>query len=406
MKKRISMLLAIIMAFALVSGCSSPAPAPTPTPSPAPSAPTPAPTPAPPQKFDGQVTFGVVAPMTGTNKMVGEYVVNGAKLAAQDINASGGINGKELVLKFEDEVDNIQASVNAMTKMMSYPEVVSFFGSTYSANCIAASPTVLEKKIPMFAGGSSANIPKEKNPYLWQVRMTDDQSGVLMAKAATEILKMKNPAILFSTESFGTGLKDQTVSALKALGVTVDEKNIYGFVVEEKNFTPLISQIQNSKADGLIAIGHQMPAAVICQQVAASGLDMPMLGSSSWSSPVCRVNAGPSANGWYSVADFTVEVTTPEGQAFVKSYNDAYKAEADMPAAAAYDSIMVFKKACEIAKTTEDKEAINNALKEIKDLPGVMNEYSYFENHCFAKGQFLTFNEGGKALMKEAVKSR
>ncbi|HCA29396.1 MAG TPA: hypothetical protein DEP23_07450, partial [Ruminococcaceae bacterium] len=90
--------------------------------------------------------------------------------------------------------------------------------------------------------------------------MTDDQSGILLAKAATENLGMKNPAILYSTESFGTGLKDQTLAALKNLGIEVPEKNLFGFVVDEKNFTPLITQIQNSGCDGLIAIGHQMPA--------------------------------------------------------------------------------------------------------------------------------------------------
>ena len=104
------------------------------------------------QTLDGSVTFGVVAPITGTNKMVGEYVKNGAEMAAKEINENGGILGKELKLVFEDEVDNLQASVNAMTKIMNYDEVVAFFGSTYSGNCIAASPVVLEKKIAMFAG--------------------------------------------------------------------------------------------------------------------------------------------------------------------------------------------------------------------------------------------------------------
>lgn len=356
--------------------------------------------------FDGSVTFGVVAPITGTNKMVGEYVVNGAKLALKEINDAGGINGKELKLVFEDEVDNQQASVNAMVKIMNYPDVVSFFGSTYSANCIAASPNVREKKIPMFAGGSSANIPKDANPYVWQARMTDDQSGMLLAKAATQNLEMKNPAILYSTESFGTGLRDQTVKALKKLGITVPEKNQFGYVNDEKNFAPMIAQIQNSGADGLIAIGNQMPAAVICQQIDASGLDMPMIGSSSWASAVCRQNAGASADGWYGVADWTVEVTTEEGKKFAQTYKDTYKADSDMPAVAAYDSIMLFKKACEIAKTTTDKEAINNALKEIKDYKGAMSTYTYAENHCFSTSQFLTLNKNGLATMIDTVKTR
>ncbi len=407
MRKSRLLVLILVVAMTVLSGCGNSAPT-TPSNSSVPptSSPDTSPSASPSTPLNGVVTFGVVAPITGTNKMVGEYVKNGAELAAEHINANGGILGKELKLVFEDEVDNLQASVNAMTKIMNYPDVVSFFGSTYSSNCIAVSPIVLEKQIPMFAGGSSANIPLENNPYVWQARMTDDQSGILLAKAATENLKMKNPAILYSTESFGTGLKDQTLAALKDLGIEVPEKNLYGFVLDEKNFTPLLTQIQNSDVDGLIAIAHQMPAALICQQIETTGLDIPLLGSSSWASAVCRTNAGDSANGWNAVADWTVEVSTDEGKSFAQAYYDKYKADSDMPAVTVYDSIMLFKEACEIANTTTDKEAINKALEQIKDFKGAMSTYTYSENHCFSTSQFLTINKEGKAVMVDTVKTR
>lgn len=397
---KIKKIITLVLAATMVIGMTACA---------APKVETPAATPGtttnepPKATFDGSVTFGVVAPITGTNKMVGEYVKNGAELAVKEINASGGILGKELKIVYEDEVDNLQASVNAMSKIMNYPEVVAFFGSTYSQNVIAAAPVVMEKKITMFAGGSSANIPKQNNPYIWQARMTDDQSGKLLAKAATQNLGMKNPAILYSTDSFGTGLKDQTLGALKELGIEVSESNQYGFATDEKNYTPLISRIQNSDADGIIAIANQMPAALISQQVEASGLDLPLLGSSSWASAVARTNAGASINGWNAVADWTVEVSTESGIKFEKAYEAAYGKESDMPAVTAYDSIMLFKKASEIAKTTTDKEAINNALKEIKDYPGAMSTYTAAENRCFSTSQFLTLNVDGKATMVDTV---
>jgi len=405
------LVLVIVMSVFLI-GCASTPPAPAPA-APAPAAPTPAPAPAPtpspapavpvvPQ-FDGTITFGVVAAMTGVNSMVGEFVVNGANLAAKHINEAGGINGKELKLVFEDEVDNLQASVNATTRIINNPDVVALFGSTFSSNVIAASPLVQEKRITMFAGGSSANIPKQNNPYIWQVRMTDDYSGALMAQAAIETLNMTNPAILFTTDSFGTGLRDQTLAALQARGIEVPANQIFGFTAEERNFAPLLTQIQNSDADGLIAIAHQMTAALICQQVEAAGLDIPLLGSSSWASAVTRTNAGASANGWHAVADWTVEVTTPEGRAFAKAYLEEFGTESDMPAVTVYDSIMLFKEASEIANTTTDREAINNALKQIRDFRGAMSTYTYHDNRGFSTSQFLTLNQDGRATMVDIV---
>lgn len=417
MKKRAFFAIVLAVALVVMPACSTTAPEPpsssAPT-SPAPASSAPASSAASSEQsstadagsFDGTVTFGVVAPMTGTNIMVGDYVVNGAKMAAKHINENGGILGKELKLVFEDEVDNLQASVNAMTKIMEYEEVVAFFGSTYSSYCIGVSPAVLEKKIPMFAGGSSANIPKENNPYVWQVRMTDDQTGKLVAKALTEVLGAKNPAIMFVSDSFGQGLQEQTVAALAELGITVPESNLYGYASEEVNYSPLITQIQNSDVDSVFAISHQMPAAIICQQVDAAGLDIPKIGSSSYASVVCRENAGTASDDWYSITDWTVNVTTDAGKAFASAYLEEYGMESDMPAVTAYDSIMVFAKACEIAGTTEDREAINDALYKIENFPGAMSTYSYAENHCFATTQFLTQNKDGLANMIEAISAR
>ena len=260
----------------------------------------------------------------------------------------------------------------------------------------------------MFAGGSSANIPKEKNPYVWQVRMTDDQSGLLMAKAASQVIGMKNPAILHIADSFGTGLMEQTVSALKTLGVEVSEKNIYAHNPDEKQFSPILTQIINSDVDGLIGISHQMPAAVICMQATASGIDIPLLGSSSFASVVCRVTAKEASDGLMGVADWTPDVTTPEGKAFAEAYRAEYKGQpdSDMPAVTAYDSLMLFAEACKIANTTTDREAINNALQKIKAYKGAMSTYTYNDNHCFSTSQFLTVNENGLAVLKEVVYTR
>lgn len=350
-----------------------------------------------------KIYIGVTAALSGTNKLVGDYVKNGAALAVEQINAKGGLLGKQIELVLEDEVDNQTASVNAMNKLLSNNKISAFFGSTYSAYCIAVSPSVKEKKIPMMAGGSSANIPKENNPYIWQARMTDDKSGMLLATAATGTLKMKNPAILHITDSFGTGLKDQTVAALATKGITVDPKNIYGHNADEKQFGPIINQIMNSKVDGLIAISHQVPASMIMMQAKDAGLSIPTLGSSSFASAVARQTAGAAADNWYGVADWTVEVTTASGKAFAEAYQKKFNQESDMPAVTAYDSIMLLAEAIK-AGGSADPAKINENLAKIKDYPGAMSTYTPGSNRCFSTSQFLTLNKGGKATMIEVVK--
>lgn len=348
------------------------------------------------------ITFGLVCALTGTSKQVGEYVQNGAELAVAQINAKGGLLGKTLKLVIEDEIDSASTALAANTKILNDPRVSAVIGSVGSTNNLAVMPTVLEKKIPYFAGGSSAKIPLEKNPYVWQTRMTDDQSGLIMAKAAVNILKMKNPAIMYSTESFGTGLKDQTVAALKALGVTVKEANIYGYNAEEKQFNPILSKIDTSDVDGLLAFGLTAPSMLIATQVKAAGIDLPLLGSNSFSSIVVRTAAKEDSNGWYSVSDWTAEGQTGVGKDFADAYLAKYKVESDLVSVSAYDAVNLLAKAVTTAGSA-DPAKINEALKLIKNEAGAMTTYTYKDTHCLSTSQCLTVNKDLKSVLVEKI---
>lgn len=348
------------------------------------------------------VTIGLVAAQSGSNKTIGEYVINGTKLAVEEINEDGGVLGKELVLVIEDEGENSQSAVNATNKLLSRSDISAIMGPTSSSYCLAASPFVEEKQIPYMAGGSSANIPAEGNPYMWQNRMTDDQSGLIMAKACVEKLGIKNPAIMYSTESFGTGLKDQTIAALKEMGIEVQESNVYGFNADEKQFSPILSQIQNSDVDGIIAACHTNPASLIVVQSSDIGLDLPCVGSNAFSSIVCRQAAGTLADGWYSITDWTENGQSGRAKEFADAYREKYDAESDLVAVSAYDQVYLLANAIETAESASPA-AINDALGQTKDFEGAMSVYTYHDTHCLSTSQMLTINEDALSVMVEKI---
>lgn len=354
------------------------------------------------------IKIGLVAPITGTNKLVGEYMVNGMNLALEQINAEGGILGKKVEAIVADEVDNLQDSVNAMSKLTSDDTITAIVGSLYSTYCIATLPQVAEAKIPYFSSGSSSGVSKENNPYTWQVRPIDTFQGIALADFAVNTLGMKNPAIMYSTQNTFVSLQEQVVAGLKDLGIEITEKNLFGFPEEETNYAPYFAQILSGDYDGLIALTNQMPAALVCQQAEIAGIDsskFPCLGSTSYCSGVCISNAGSSANGWYSVADWVPGGATEAGAAFEEAYVQAYGEPSDLPAVTVYDAVYLIKEACEIAGTT-DRETINNALKEIKNYPGAISTFSYFDDHCFATSLGITQNRDEKAEMIDSVTFR
>ncbi|MFT3982837.1 MAG: ABC transporter substrate-binding protein [Lachnospiraceae bacterium] len=349
-----------------------------------------------------EITIGLTAAQSGSNKTIGGFVINGAELAIEEINSNGGVLGKQLKLVIEDEGESSQTAVNATNKLLSRTDLSAIMGSTSSSYCLASSPFIEDRKIPYIAGGSSANIPAEGNEYMWQNRMTDDQSGYIMAKACVEKLNIKNPAILYSTESFGTGLKDQTVAALGEMGIEVSESNVYGFNADEKQFGPILSQIQNSDVDGIIAACHTNPASLIVVQSKDVGIDLPCIGSNAFSSIVCREAAKELADGWYSITDWSENGQTGKAKEFAEAYREKYDAESDLVAVSAYDQVYILANAMESAESA-DPEKINEALGATSDFEGAMSNYTYHDTRCLSTSQMLTINEDTKSVLVEKI---
>lgn len=335
--------------------------------------------------FDGEVVLGATAPLTGPNQLTGGYYVNGMQLAVSEINAAGGILGKKLVLDVQDEGTDQSMALNATIKLIE-SGVPAIVGSYLSTNCMAVLPEIEKGGVPYFANGSNPDISAAENPYVWQIRVTDDFTGPIMADAVIEELKMENPAVLYTTASSTTIQKDNFVLAMKEKGVEIDEGNIYGAPETESNFGSIINQILNSSVDGLVVMGvSESWDVALAQQLQASGCTLPLLGSSSFASAPFIEVAKEAANGWYTVADWSPNIldkgidVPEEAVSFETAYEEAYGEKSAMQSAWGYDCVYLFKEACEKAGTTEDREKINKAMNST-EMQGANNYYKIYDD--------------------------
>jgi len=356
---------------------------------------------------ESKVYIGIVAAQTGTNSATGQMSFNGAELAAEQINAAGGINGKQVVLVRADEIDNLDASVNATSRLLSDQRISAIIGSQYSQNVIAVLPQVLEAKMPFFALGSNDAISKEGNPYVWQPRNFDAGNAVILATYAFNTLGLKNAAVLCSTlpNTQGPGQAVRDFYAEKGYPITDDR--YFEYNEEEKNFAPIITQIRESGADVLFSFGNQNPHTLISAAIADNGLDIPRLANAAITSNIVIDNAGKAADGWYSTSDWAYTLDTKVGQEFEKAYYAKYNMHTEGPSAYSYDSMYLIKRAMEIAGDCYDREAINNAIYEIKDFEGVLGTYNTFaDTHNFLSEVFLVQIKDGQVVLIDKVKYR
>jgi len=339
----------------------------------------------PAASFDGKVVLGATAPLTGPNQLTGGYYVNGMKMAVDEINAAGGILGKELVLDVQDEGTDQSIAINATIKLIE-SGVPAVIGSYFSTNCMAVLPEIEKNKVPYFANGSNPDISAANNEYVWQIRVTDDFTGPIMADIAMNELNMKNPAVLYTTASSTTIQKDNFVKAMEAKGNAVSEKNIYGAPENESNFSSIINQILNSGVDGLVVMGvSEAWDVALAQQLQSAGCDIPLMGSSSFASAPFIEVAREAANGWYTIADWSPNIlegdldVPDQAVTFEKLYEELFDGMSAMQSAWGYDCVYLFKEACERAGTTEDREKINEAMKDT-DMQGANNYYKNYED--------------------------
>src|SRR5882672_11601579 len=141
------------------------------------------------------IVFGLVDEVTGAQAEAGVLQVQGAKLAVEEINAAGGIMGRQVELRIEDNQSANPTTVLAYTKLIE-AGVVAVIGPLRSTQVQAASPTIAKSKVPAVIGGSDPSLTRVNNPWIFRVRPNDLYSSKVMAEYGIKELKKQKWAIV------------------------------------------------------------------------------------------------------------------------------------------------------------------------------------------------------------------
>ena len=390
-RKALSISAFLLAAALTFSGCGAGSSDPAPAASDAPDAPAPAVSSAPAGARDtapagDPIRIGIVTTLSGANAGHGEYCKEGAELWKEDVNARGGILGRPVELVYEDNGET---------------ELCAVYSNGYSNQIMLVLPEVANYEIPLLAGNSSQACLDANNDYYWMLRLSDANVSPAMVLACRDQLNMKKPAILNVNDSYGRGMADFVVKAIEENGMELAIQ--VECTAEEKQFTPILTQIVNSGADGIIAINHQDQAALVMMQIEAMDIQLPLMGCSQYASALAMDTAGEASNGWYSLADWSNEVQTESGKAFVEAYRKAYNRDSDMQSVCAYDAMLLLEDAITRAGT-DDPKAVNEALKQTRDVVGAMTSYTYLEgDHSLGTSIMLTQTQDKKGVMIDMV---
>ncbi|MEN3329364.1 MAG: branched-chain amino acid transport system substrate-binding protein [Acidobacteriota bacterium] len=340
------------------------------------------------------IKIGAFLSMTGATSAYGISASNAIKLATDETNAAGGINGKQIQIDIEDDESNTQQVPEVVNHLIKEHKVHALIAEPVSTRAMVAAPIAQQNKVVMI---SSASVKPEltmQGDYIFRACFISSTEGDAIAKFAVDHLKAKSAAII---------LDDKNDYALVLAGFFADSfKKRGGQIVSEpkyeanaKDLTAQINAIKTAAPDIVFAPGFYTTATLVASEVKKSGIKSTLIGSDGWDSPNLLNNGGGPFEGVYLANHFWAGSDDPIAKKFMADYRAKYGVEPDALAATAYDAARMLFDAFKRAASTEST-AVRNALAQTKDFPGVTGKITLDSNRNAQVPVYMLRIESGK----------
>lgn len=357
----------------------------------------------------GDIKIGMVYELTGSTASYGTSAANGAKLAFKEVNAAGGVLGKQLQIITADNKGEPSESANAMTKVITQDRVVAVTGFTVSSCGIAGSVVAEDNKIPFVAAATvnpkvtmDERTGKVKN-YTFRACFIDSFQGTVAANFAFTSLKAKNAAILIDNSSdYSKGLSAVFKEVFTAKGGQIAAEQAY--LQKDQDFKSTLTAIKAQNPELIYIPGYYEDVGKIIKQARELGITVPILGGDAWDSPkLAELGGAQALNNTFFTNFYSVEDKNPVSNAFIEAYKKEYSQLPDSMAAMGYDAANLLVDAIKRANST-DSAKIREALAATKNFKSVSGDMALNENHDAVRGVVIMEMKDGKQVYKETIK--
>ncbi|CUO64197.1 ABC transporter substrate-binding protein [Clostridium disporicum] len=348
-----------------------------------------------------EIVIGAIGPLSGAASTYGQSVKNGAQVFLDKVNANGGIDGKQVVLKFEDDEADPTKSINAYDKLVNQDGVKLLLGPVTSGAANAVGPNATADGVPMITpSGTETNLTTTGGEYVFRTCYIDATQGEVISKYASENLGAKTMAILYNKDSdYSIGIAEAAKAQFESNGGTVVEYISYND--GDKDFSAQLTNIKSSNPEVLVLPDYYSVVPVIADQARKIGITSQLMGGDGWDSPELVKIGGDAVEGAVFVNHYSPDDSDPEVQEFVNSYKEKYGETPDAFAALSYSTLQLFEEAITKAGST-DGEAVKDALKNI-DVDTISGNIRFDENRNPQKSVSIIKIENGEAKLETKV---
>ena len=347
-----------------------------------------------------RIKIGVFLSLTGSTAGYGISSLNAVKLATDEVNRSGGIDGKQVELIVEDDHSNSEEVPDIVYKLISRDKVAALIAEPISVRAMMAAPIAQRYRVPMI---SSASVKPEltvQGDYIFRACFISSTEGEAIAKFAFNKLNARKAAIILdSRNDYAVVLGSYFIDWFMRLGGQVVEQQKYSS--SDTDLSAQTSALIAAKPDVIFAPGFYTTAPLVARSVKQSGFKGILIGSDGWDSPSLLEGGSEPFEGVYFANHFWVGSEDPLVRKFVADYRAKYGVEPDAGAATAYDATHMLFNAVKRAKSS-DRTAVRDALAQTKNFPGVTGKITLDANrNAQVPVYMLRIEKGGKFTLQQ-----
>lgn len=305
------------------------------------------------------IKIGINVPLTGFAASDGTSALNGAKLATEQVNSAGGINGKQLELVVYDDQASPKQSVPIATKLIEKDKVTVGISCSYSGATRAAAGIYQSAEVPYISAYAIHPDITRAGNYTFRTSFVGEVQGRAGAKLAGEILKKKRAVLITLNNDFGKSLVTGFREKAESYGITI--VNEYPYSIKDRQFGPIVAKVKADNPDVIYATGYFFTAGPLVSQLRAAGVKATIIGQEGFDTQTFIKIAGSASEGVIITTSLDRDSNSQESQNFIAQYEKMFNHKTDMVAASGHTAVKVAADAIKRAGST-DRSAVRDAI--------------------------------------------
>ncbi|MEV4347234.1 ABC transporter substrate-binding protein [Actinoplanes sp. NPDC049596] len=346
----------------------------------------------------GPIKIAVVDAQSGQLSSLGAWELKGARLAVDEWNANGGVNGRQIQLDVFDDQGDPTIGTNLARKIDS-EGYIAMIGTAESAVTIAMAPLLKQAEIPNITSGQSPGLVATKSDFLFLNGPTSTTYDETLAKHIVDQEGIKSIAMITNNGGYGKGEHDAFLKALQSRNVTPLADQVV--TADQKDFSAVLTSIRQKNPKVIFLGAEEVESGLIVKQARDLGITATFAGAAPQGTPVFLDTAGAkNAEGTIVSSPYLSNDIDEASKKFAAAYKAKFNEEAELHGAKAYDGTQILLTALKTSNVATGK-ALSDAIRGTKH-DGLLGDFAFDETGVGIFETSIGVIKGGQLVAAES----